>query len=140
MRIYDIALFLFIFNLTLGMTNSFDLFGGTNVEPITEQGGETAEEKIHNIKDKTTQTGENPWGELGALGDAINFFAESVRLTLIGIPKFVEALYFTVNMGAILIDIGINAAFAGIITLIVDFVYITGLVQFITGRNIKRYQ
>jgi len=85
--------------------------------------------------------------EGGILGD-LNWLVQNVRLVVSGVGMFLGAMFDAVTVRPMLINImctNVNCGtamnhFIWLITGVVEFAYITGIIQLVTKSNIKQMQ
>jgi len=141
MRFWDIAVFIFIFNMGLALMTSMGLFGGG---PGAMSGDQTLTQK--DVGDVTEET-KSIEPQNGMLGD-LNWLVQNVRLVVSGIGMFLGAMFDAVTVRPMLINVMCSNMKCGsamnqfiwLITGVVEFSYVTGVIQLITGRNIKQMQ
>jgi len=138
MRMYDIALFLFIFNYILGFISAelVPLGSDADIQPLDSQYTTTgfdsrAEDTINKV---------NQLNDGGVMAE-INWLVENVRLTITALPSVITAFAdATVFLPFMLNHIGVTGEIVVIVTAIVWFVYFVGIFQLVTGRNIRGAQ
>lgn len=133
MRIYDLMLFLFIFNYVLGMFVSLDI-------------GVPAEQKIHRTGGFDESTVKGYAGDLqtkvdqantGVLAN-LNYLVESVKLVILALPTVIKAfLNATIMFPVMLLQLHIPGELVVVFTAIVWLIYMVGVAQLISGRNMK---
>jgi len=142
LRFYEIAAFLFIFNLTLGVMGSIGLFGGAG--PGSMSGNQSITRKdIGGVVEET----KNIESEGGILGD-LNWLVQNVRLVVSGVGMFLGAMFDAVTVRPMLVNIMCTNVKCGsamdqfiwLITGVVEFAYITGIIQLVTKSNIEQMQ
>ena len=140
MKFYNIMIFILIFNLSLGLINQLNLFG-TEVKQI-EEGVQTVEDikKTYNETQTVTSQG-------GILGD-LNWLVQNVRLVITGVGMFIQAMAGAVLVQPMLANIMCSYQKCGsgistliwIVTSIMYLVYVVGIIQLITGRNLPQME
>jgi len=140
MKYWNIIVIMFVFNLSIGIVNASGMFD-TEVSQINK--GVVEKE---DVKQAAVEAG-GLQGQDGLLGD-LNYLVQQVRLTISGLGIFVSAFGQAVFVYPALHGLFCSylactgapqtliSALAGITWL----AYLVGLVQLITGRNIKNYQ
>lgn len=141
MRFYHIALFLFIFNLMGGMVAEIGWYGESGFKPTNQ--AYTQQERVEDAYEDTNKIDQNK----GILGD-LNYLVENVRVVIEIGKIFAQVFGRTVlvkpTMTNILCGIagagcenGVLNEFINIITAGVLFTYVIGVMQFLSGRNIR---
>lgn len=136
MRFYDIALFIFIFNLALGFWAEV---GITDTSVGSLEGLSTADVQA-GAEDIATTVGENQ----GGLFSELNWLVENVRLVVQGLSVLIKTLGNATILFPVLlqtISYGyLHPYLIGALTGLVWFVYFGGIVQFVLGRSFKEAQ
>jgi len=140
MKYWNIIVVMFVFNLAIGVTNASGLFD-TEISQVNK--GVVEKETI---KDAAVEAG-GLQGEQGLLGD-LNYLVQQVRLTVSGLGIFVSAFGQAVFVYpalhglfcSYLVCQGAPQTLISALSGITWLAYLAGLVQLITGRNIKNYQ
>lgn len=136
MRFYNIAMFIFIFNMVMGFVTELGLTdaGVESIEGFSEDDIREGAEDIANT------IGENQ----GGLFSELNWLVENVRLVVQGLGTLLKALgNATIFFPIMLITISngmIPLALVTIMTAMVWFVYFAGIVQFAVGRSFREAQ
>jgi hypothetical protein len=137
MRVYDISLFLFIFNLMLGMVTG--LVDGAIIdlaetkEPLDNYNNEDVQAHIDTTKNQTLGA--------GGVESEPNFIVESIRYVTIAIPKFMGLLYnITFGLPAMLNAFGMPDVIVIPIGAIIMLVYLIGILQLVLGRSVRDAQ
>lgn len=135
MRIYDIALFVFIFNLSLGIMNQMNVSSSYSIQPVENLNLE----KITSYRNSATESMSQ---SSNILSDAVNFITESVELVITGVPMIIGCIWdATIGFKTVLETLlGVPSILAIPLWIIVNLIYFIGIAQLITGRNIKDYQ
>lgn len=140
MKFYQIALFLFIFNMSIGVTNNLGLAPSTG-EKIGKLDEGVQTEK--NIQEQFNDT-EDIGTQQGLLGD-LNFLVENVRLVISGVRIFLDSFISAIFVKPILALVfcagtkcgaGLNTLLNAV-SILTMFVYLIGIVQLVTGRNVR---
>jgi len=133
MRFYEIALFVFILNLALGLLNGFGVFdvGVSEHEGFGDDEISAAYEQV-NSTIKADQ--ESVFGDL-------NWLVENVRMVVQGLGIFVKALAnATILLPALLTSLHVPGALVAVMSVMIYFIYTVGMVQFLMGRSIKEVE
>lgn len=142
MRFYDIALYIFLFNLTLGFLQlavaSYSDASIGGVEFMSESDIETAESSI------TSRINE----VYTPIFSELNWLVENIRLAIQGVSTFIvwlgkSTILFPLlwyELGAGYMDGPIWSAFVALLSLPFYFVYVVGIIQMATGRSTKEAQ
>ncbi len=141
MRFFQIAVFLFIFNLMGGILGQAGVFVGAGFNP-TDQ-ADQQKESIRGAYEQTNTADE----QTGLLGD-LNYLVENVRLVLSAVGIFVDVFANTVLVKPTLTNILCSGQecgplledFINILTAVTLLTYVVGLLQFLSGRNMEAMQ
>lgn len=138
MRIYEIAAFIFVLNL-VGSAFTTTMSIGDYKE--LEYGQENIQEKIKTITAETEQKSQNIIDQM--LAD-LNWLVENVRMVIFGVQTFISIFANALmvepmlrSMFPFLMVDGMLHPFVWIIIFIIWIVYLIGLVEVITGREIE---
>jgi hypothetical protein len=133
MRIYDIALFIFIFNLALGMVNEMGIVSPKyNKNPAGNYNMIQIQADQEDLMVKTSQQSSN------IVTDAINFVEDSIKLVTVGVPMLLKSLWnATLGLYGLLTSFGVPSTLAMILWTVCNFVYLVGAYQMFTGRSVK---
>jgi len=140
MKMWEIALFIFILNMTIGLMNilAFTEEYATSTDESRIMDISSAEEKI------SSTVGEEQGGIVGT----VNMFAESVRLAIQGIGSLISLLLnstiFSYNTyykflcyGGVSCEVGsFMWTFAGGLSSLTYVVYTVALIQLATGKSL----
>lgn len=144
MRFYDIALFLFIFNMTIGFVNELGLTSSF----YTSVGGWGTADVTGGREKMESTIGEKQEGLFGEL----NWLVENVRLVVHALGAFfkifMNATIFSRGMYTMLlctggVDCSFNSPMGMFVNMLYGltlFVYTIALVQFAMGRSIKEVE
>lgn len=152
MRIYDIILFLFVFNLALATVKNLNIVGsGIGVNPgeictswsdagicLSTVPATTWSERVQSKPSELSGSVTN----IGISFEAVFSFLNAVYAFVFkGIPLFLD-IFWSATVGVYwnMIAVGIPAALAVPLSAIVYFVYGIGLLQFMFQRSIKEYE
>lgn len=132
MRMYSIALWLLVFNLTIGMLNSFS-WAGVSMN-FQELGNPDYVALKSNTETALTIDTSSP----------ISTFVSILIYTVMSLPKLVEAISFAVAglpfmVGAIFGAFGAGEAgaiVAGLLIVLTSLIYVIGIIEFVTGKYI----
>jgi len=140
MKFYNIALFMFCLNLSIGIVNSTALF---DTQYDQAEKGVLQEEDVKRGATNAAQVNQND----GLFGD-LNYLVQQVRLVIGAFGIFVSALG-----NAVFVAPALNTFFCskltcsnpvqlmiGAVTALTWLVYFVGLFQLLSGRNIKSIQ
>ncbi len=129
MRMWDIVLYLFIFNMSLAVLNEAGIFG---VEIYDTGVGSTAEKlgmTVDSAKDDLIpDTG---------LGEPVDSTIGYTSLIITGFFLLFRIIKNAFMTHALLIHLGIPAVIAVSIGVLVDLIIIIGLIQFVSNRTIE---
>jgi len=143
MRYYDIALFIFIFNISLGFLNlalgSYTAYSIGEAQGFSKTDIEAGEGKIAaQVADVYTPI----WSEL-------NWLVENVRLVVQGVAIFIGTLSkATILFPLLWYELGaayvgsspVFVAFVGILSAPFYFIYFMAILQWATGRSVRDTQ
>jgi len=140
MKFYNIMIFILVFNLSLGLINHFGLFG-TEVKQI-EEGVQTVSDIKETYNETKTVTSQG-----GILGD-LNWLVQNVRLVITGVGMFIQAMAGAVLVQPMLSNVMCSYQQCGpamgqliwIVSSLVYLVYVVGIIQLITGRNLPQME
>ena len=123
MKFYQIALYLFIFNLSLSIVNSLGVFDvwiqpDTNWQKDVNLTGHQINQSSYNI---------NPTMIFGDFIMGLRVFVQSVGNATILLPFFLNQM-------------GVPPSMRDAITAIVWFSYVVGIIQFVSGRSLRAYE
>jgi|Deesub1362B_J571_1020462.scaffolds.fasta_scaffold00704_6 hypothetical protein len=123
MKFYEIALFVFLFNLSLGILNSHALFGGGYIQHDTKW-----QEDVQ-IRGGDIQSSYeiNPSMIFGDFIAGLQLFFIAIANATVLLPFFLSQL-------------GVPLSLNGTITAGTWFTYVVGIAQFISGRSVKAYE
>ena len=143
MRIYDIALFLFIFNLVLNLLSVMGLFDSSisSVQGFGQEELQSGQEQFQNVLSTNDKS----------IFSNLNWLIENVRLAIFGIKILITVIanatvlvpfFFTSLMCSVggCVDNPSVQIFAFSIGLIIQFIYLMGLIQLITGKSFREAQ
>lgn len=122
MKAYDLALMVFIFGAIVGVLNGMNL--GSDIPNPGAPNSSQMEEKVEQINESTQSWGANPLG----------FFLAFQK----GLSIFISAMTGVLAVSMILFSYGLPLKLCIAIQSIIYFVYVVGLVQFLSGRYIER--
>jgi len=140
MRIIDIALYLFIFNLAIGITNNMinnfselNLLSGVTKYQINIGNSE-------NLVSETRAAGQSISATETSLEAVFSFFNTVWKGFIVVVPMIIDFIYNIalgiINFGNIM---GISLIITVPIQLIVWIIYGIGFAQWISGRGFKEY-
>ncbi len=136
MRFYNIAMFIFIFNLVMGFVTELGLTDA-GIESIEGWGGD-------DIRGGAEELGEIIGENQEGLFSELNWLVENVRLVVQGMSTLVKALANATIMFPIMLTTVSNGmlptTLIAIMTAMVWFVYFAGIVQFTVGRSFREAQ
>lgn len=136
MRFYDIALFLFIFNLLAGFFVEIGMASFSEEYPSEIEGFGT-EEVQTSLNETGTAIDETQEGLFGE----INFIVENVRLVVRGISILWGALInATILFPIMLTTLKFPSPLVLVLSSIVYLVYLVGIIQFLLGKSFKEAQ
>lgn len=132
MRFYDIALFIFLFNLSLSMIIGMNIF---TVQPVSPNQGymntfnPTADDRFaYNLSQPRVETGYSQDFNVGDFLGGLGIFLSAFSYSTIGIfPLMNQLFYYAPLIG-------------NIIAIIIYFIYSIGIIQFLTNRPLKVMQ
>lgn len=140
MKFVEIAMFLFIFNMTIAFVNELNL-----VQPFIYQTGGWGTEDVASGREKIESTvGE----QQNALTAALNWLVENVRLVIQAITGFIKmfgnATIFSYGMYTQLLCYQVDCSFGspmntfvGILYGMTMFTYTVAIIQLALGRSMK---
>jgi len=138
MRIYEIAAFIFVLNM---VGAAFTTIGIGGYEEL-EYGQQTIEEKVKTI---TAETEQKSQGIFDQMAEAVNWLTENVKMVVFAVGTFVSIFTNALivepmmrSMFPFLVVDGNLHPFGWIIIFIIWFVYLVGLLEFISGRDIEK--
>ena len=140
MRFYDLALFALIFNLALGLLSTLDITGAP-IESMDGFGQDEINEGQSQIESVLSQSDQSIFSDL-------EWLVENVRLVLQGIKTFITVLanatiFLPFMLKTLMCGAGGcvgNAPLeytAFMIGLLVQFIYVIGIIQFAMGKSLK---
>ena len=136
MRFYDIAIFIFIFNLCMGFVTEL---GITKASADSISGWGESDIKA-GIEDISSTVGENQ----GGMFSELNWLVENVRLVVQGLTILLKTLGNATILFPIMLKTISNGylpdSFISILTILVWFVYFAGIVQFVLGKSFREAQ
>ncbi len=131
MRFYDLALFLFIFNLTMGLFNELGVLPGITFQKET-WGYEVQEGNVKYVKisNDSLFAGDSITQDLG--------FYAMIKMIMNGIKAFIVSfgkatILFPLMLAELKVPNNINL----VLTSVVWFIYFAGLLQWWTGRSVE---
>ena len=136
MRFYDIAIFIFIFNLVMG----FVAETGMTQTSVNSIGGWGEDDIKSGISDISSTVGENQ----GGMFSELNWLVENVRLVVQGLTVLLKTFGNATILFPIMLKTISNGflpdSFISILTVLVWFVYFGGIVQFVLGKSFREAQ
>jgi len=139
MKIYDIVLFVFIFNLSLSIVSELGLLEAY-VKPNYIQGmtyGEYVSKEMSDFKkvsEQATKQAVSPQA-------VFSWFNLVYYFVIVGIPKIINILFYsTVGVYPLMRIIGIPDVLALPLSSIIYFIYVIGLYQMLTKSSFKDYE
>lgn len=129
MRMWDIVLYLLVFNMSLAVLNEAGIFG---VE-IYDTGAESTAERLRITVDSAKDDLIPDTG----LGEPIDSTIGYTALIITGFFLLFRIIKNTFMTHALLIHLGIPAGIAVAIGVLADLVIVIGLIQFVSNRTIE---
>lgn len=123
MKAYEIALFLFVLQIAIGLLVFARVFPNNNLPinyEILEEYNQTVHESTYNADGDSTQQG-------GA----------ELQISGSGFTRLAKALF---NVKGTMTNFGIDSTIAGLISYIVYLIWIIGLYQFFRGSSINQME
>lgn len=139
-RVWDISLFLFIFNLSLGFVSGLGILNGFNYSGV-EYGGVSADVFANNSLNDLGMSVNKINPETGSLPAGFSYLNAAYQFIIVGIPTLFSIIINVIaGIYLIMTTIGVPAGFAFMIQTIVWIIELIGLWQLFTGRSFREQQ
>lgn len=139
MRIYDVVLFVFIFNLSLGIVANLGTVGaGASSSYVA---GSTSESYINSQANSIASIGEAPTAQAVNTQNTFSWFNAAYQFVMLGISKIIS-IFWDSTIGIYWMLTGtlhVPIVLALPLSLLVYFIYTLGLLQLFTQRSFKEY-
>lgn len=123
MKAYEIALFLFVLQISIGLLIYMNVFPNNNLPvnyEILEEYNQTVHESNYNADGDSSQQG-----------------GEELKISGSGFTRLAKALF---NVKGTITNFGVDNTIAGLISYIVYLIWIIGLYQFFRGSSINQME
>lgn len=132
MKIYEVALAVFMFSYVLSFVSGLGIVPDYEIDPGE---GYMSQSQMEDYATKINESLQNPEG--GIMGE-VNVLVANVNMFISSLPLFFESLFYaTVGFPLLLYNIHVPVEVIGLLTPIVWFVYIYGLFQIMTGKDVE---
>jgi hypothetical protein len=142
MRMYQLALFTFLFVLSLSIVSESGMFSnyGVGIKSVQIHNQDAVDFSSGFVQESgkvVTTTGES-----GVSSDPnFSWYNAIYQFIFVGIPKFIEIIFYTtIGIPILLQGLFIPSGLAWLISGAVWFIYTAGMLQFYMDRDVKKYE